>query len=207
MVSKISFVLLFGDILSLKNKKIPASIPLGLQSKALHENIEKMKAELIEFGPIQGAFSVYPSFYDFFDIHPNGVYFLDPSGNVIGGHTSKIIGWGRLKDEPTSKTDPPKDTEYWILQNTWGDKWGDKGFYRMAMTESEDLAKLTKSNAFVIEYNAMASKLAFDNQALTVTSPVKNPITRNVKKNLWFWIGLIVTSLLFLSIVIWLVIG
>jgi C1A family cysteine protease len=194
----------FDSVYLSTKESLPPAIPLGLQSKALHTNIDKMKENLMKFGPIQGAFSVYQSFYDFFDKHPTGVYFLDPVGEPLGGHTSKIIGWGTLTNEPTSKPNPPKGTEFWILQNTWGKDWGDKGFYRVAMTQARDLPVLTHSDAFVIEYNAMASNLAVSPD---VYSLVDNPIKpgKPVAKHLWFWLGLIFTLLILLGLVIWLV--
>lgn len=194
--------------LSLKNSTIPASSSLTLQDKDLLYNIEMMKGDLMAFGPIQGAFSVYQSFYDFFDKEPKGVYFMDPSSKPLGGHTSKIVGWGTLKDEPVSraKDEIKPGTQYWILQNTWGTEWGDEGFYKMAMTRPEDLEALTKAKAFVIEYNAMASLLSTEPALKLIgknSSPHENPKV-SFKRNIYFWCGVGLSILLLLGLFLWL---
>jgi aminopeptidase C len=39
-------------------------------------------------------------------------------------HTVFIIGWG-----------VQGDTKYWIAQNSWGDGWGEQGYFRIAEGE------------------------------------------------------------------------
>lgn len=132
-------------------KSIGKPINVSDQDSALHENIANMKRNIIKYGPIQGAFSVYKSFNSFFEKNPTGVYVLDPSGGLVGGHTSKIVGWG-----------VDNNKEYWILQNTWGNKWGDNGFYKMAFTTPDVLNKFSSDkykNVFVLEYNSISPNI------------------------------------------------
>jgi hypothetical protein len=35
-----------------------------------------------------------------------------------------IVGWG---------TDPDTDEQYWIVRNSWGQFWGEMGFFRIVM--------------------------------------------------------------------------
>jgi len=193
-----------ANVLSLQNSKIPSSVPLSAQDDALHENIRAMQTDLMANGPIQGAFSVYQSFYDFFDKNPTGVYKMQPEGKPLGGHTSKIVGWDVAQDD---RLGVPKGTPYWILQNTWGPKWGDKGFYKMAMTQASDLEALTKAKAFVIEYNAMASPLAMGASVKEMLSETPPTTPRRVSTPyVWFWVGLSLTAVLVIGLVIYLVV-
>ena len=42
--------------------------------------------------------------------------------NSLGGHSCDIIGWG--EDRIGDVLVP-----YWIARNSWGEGWGDKGFF------------------------------------------------------------------------------
>ena len=42
----------------------------------------------------------------------------------MGGHAVKIVGWGQ-----------EEGTEFWIVQNSWSENWGEKGFFRIAFGE------------------------------------------------------------------------
>lgn len=47
--------------------------------------------------------------------------------NVIKGcHIISVVGWG---EQIVNK----KKISYWIIRNSWGDSWGDKGYFKMAM--------------------------------------------------------------------------
>ena len=46
--------------------------------------------------------------------------------NIIGGHAMKVVGWGE-----TNTGD-----EYWWIENSWGNGWMDKGFYKQAMWDN-----------------------------------------------------------------------
>ena len=37
----------------------------------------------------------------------------------------KLIGWGN-----------DNGTAFWLAANTWGDNWGDKGYFKIALGES-----------------------------------------------------------------------
>ena len=75
-----------------------------------------MQVELMLNGP--GAIAVQPT-NDIF-AYSKGVY--RPSVNataLTSGHAMMLVGWG---------TD--NGTPYWIVQNSWGSGWGEKGFVR-----------------------------------------------------------------------------
>jgi hypothetical protein len=74
---------------------------------------EAIKAALIEYGPLVICFPVYEDFIDY----KNGVY-RHEWGNRIGGHLVALVGYD--------------DSEQcWIVKNSWGDQWGDQGWFKM----------------------------------------------------------------------------
>jgi hypothetical protein len=66
---------------------------------------------------------------------------IDKWGDVIGadkdtpyGHAVSIVGWGIENDVPNYGTLP-----YWIVRNSWGTDWADKGFFKIAMNNGSGL--------------------------------------------------------------------
>jgi cathepsin B len=82
--------------------------------------ITKAKEAIIKNGPIQAAFDV---FHDFFS-YKGGVYRATKKKRV-GRHVIKLIGWGTSDD----------GSEYWVAANSWGTKWGEDGFFKIAFGE------------------------------------------------------------------------
>lgn len=84
----------------------------------------RIMEDIYERGPVTIGFAVYQSFYDFFANNPKGVYsnLVRPQNDrPIGGHAVDIVGWGT--DE--------NGTFYWTMRNSWGESWGDLGFFKM----------------------------------------------------------------------------
>jgi cathepsin B len=77
-----------------------------------------IRNELYVWGPVASAFKVYPDFYTF--DAKNEIYEWNGEGEQVGGHAIEIVGWGIDNDKP-----------YWIIENSWGEEWGDKGFFKM----------------------------------------------------------------------------
>ncbi len=46
------------------------------------------------------------------------------TGSIEGGHAILLVGWKRINDE-----------DYWIILNSWGEEWGNKGFGYIPATE------------------------------------------------------------------------
>lgn len=82
---------------------------------SLANRTEEIKAELFHNGPIQASFMVYEDFkkYD------SGVY-SHKYGEIEGGHSVRVIGYGVEKGE-----------NYWLVANSWGEKWGDHGLVKI----------------------------------------------------------------------------
>ncbi len=79
--------------------------------------IAEMKEEIYRNGPITTRFEHFADF----NLYKSGVYQYQ-SGQYICGHVMKTIGWGKLDN-----------LDYWILANTYGAMWGEKGFVKFKM--------------------------------------------------------------------------
>lgn len=99
----------------------PITYYAGAFNGLAKRNVTLFQTELSNNGPLQACFTVYENFYSFFDAYPTGVY-SSSSGNVVGGHCVKLIGWGE------DSTAGP----YWLLANSWDYTWADNGYFRMS---------------------------------------------------------------------------
>jgi cathepsin L len=41
-------------------------------------------------------------------------------------------------------TDAETGLDYWLIKNAWSDKWGDKGFIKIAIVEGEGICGVQK---------------------------------------------------------------
>lgn len=82
---------------------------------------EKLKAVVAKFGPVSVAIDA-SSFW--FQLYRKGVYINKhcKSGENQLDHGVLVVGYG---------TDAKKG-DYWIVKNSWGPKWGESGYIRMA---------------------------------------------------------------------------
>lgn len=79
---------------------------------------------IIDGGPVDATFNVYTDFQKY----TNGIY-THKSGKYEGLHSVKIVGWGH--DDETGY-------DYWIVQNSWGEFWGDlNGFFKIRKGTNE----------------------------------------------------------------------
>lgn len=76
-----------------------------------------MKEWLATRGALLASISVYEDFF----AYASGVYH-HIAGDLDGGHCVAVIGY----DE---------DAQYWLARNTWGEGWGERGCFRIAVGE------------------------------------------------------------------------
>mmetsp|Transcript_72249 Transcript_72249/g.109063 ORF Transcript_72249/g.109063 Transcript_72249/m.109063 type:complete len:324 (+) Transcript_72249:2-973(+) len=77
--------------------------------------VEDIASEIAKNGPVEAAFTVYEDFVHY----KSGVY-KHTTGQALGGHAIKIIGFGEENGD-----------KYWLVQNSWTTKWGDNGLFKI----------------------------------------------------------------------------
>lgn len=82
---------------------------------------EDMALEIIENGSITSVMTVYEDFL----VYKKGIYH-HVTGKDLGRQALRIVGFGTqgLK-------------KFWVVANTWGAKWGENGFVRIARGHNE----------------------------------------------------------------------
>lgn len=71
-------------------------------------------AEVYTNGPVEVSFQVFEDFAHY----KSGVYQYI-SGDYLGGHAVKLIGWGTTDE----------GVDYWVLANSWNQQWGQDGYF------------------------------------------------------------------------------
>jgi len=86
---------------------------------------DEIKKEIMKHGPV---FSVAQVHVDFLT-YKSGIYQKgDDVPRFSGHHAVKIVGWG-----VETENDANRGEKYWIVQNSWGSDWGEKGYARIAV--------------------------------------------------------------------------
>lgn len=78
------------------------------------KSVQEIKTEIFTNGPVETGFLVYADFMSY----KSGIY-VKSSNQLMGGHAVKIVGWGT-----------ENGTDYWVVANSWGGKWGEAGHFR-----------------------------------------------------------------------------
>lgn len=90
-------------------------------------NEEVMKIALVHGGPVAVGFEVYPDF----QTYHGGIYQHTTVHRQIGGpfdpfeltnHAVLVVGYGK---------DAESGLPYWTVKNSWGEGWGEGGFFRI----------------------------------------------------------------------------
>eukprot|EP00118_Oscarella_pearsei_P009769 m.57060 g.57060 ORF g.57060 m.57060 type:complete len:328 (+) comp34681_c0_seq3:3-986(+) len=93
----------------------------GETAYLLEPDVETIQAEIMENGPVETSFWVYQDFVTY----KSGVY-QHVTGSFLGGHASRILGWGIDNDLP-----------YWLVANSWNPTWGDHGYFKILRGRNE----------------------------------------------------------------------
>jgi hypothetical protein len=138
----------------------PVSASIGYDGLNERNFASTIKKHIYSYGPVLGGFLVYKNFMSgsFTKMNKgiyleNGVYddgklyFADVVGdnsNYIGGHAVQIIGWGVAHDVVVDNEGTRKSVPYWECVNSWTEKWGDRGRFRMAMYPFNKMSQFDK---------------------------------------------------------------
>lgn len=128
------------------------------------DNVQRLiKEHIFTYGPVIGGFMTFKNFQSgAFAKTNNGVYLekgdylkrgpltfssinVDGS-NLSGGHAVAVIGWGVAKHTKVGNgPNDYADVPYWYCRNSWGTKWGEGGYFKMAMYPYNTIVQFTKT--------------------------------------------------------------
>jgi cathepsin B len=86
------------------------------------KNEYDIQRDIYHWGPCSTGLVIHE---DFLEWNGKGVYEWDKKSGVVGGHAVVLMGWG---EEGGKK--------YWIVRNSWGEDWGDKGYFKVLRGEN-----------------------------------------------------------------------
>merc|ERR1712039_143619 len=81
--------------------------------------VTNIQSAIMAGGPMEVAFTVYSDFENY----AGGIY-QHVSGESVGGHAVKVVGWG-----------VEGGVKYWKIANSWNPYWGEKGYFRIKFGE------------------------------------------------------------------------
>ncbi len=103
------------------------SVREQIQSYCVLFGEDDIKRDIIKSGPVVAASQVHVDFLTY----RSGVYSKgDDVPRFSGFQAVKIIGWGV---ESGSDNEPNKGNKYWLVQNSWGEDWGENGVAKISM--------------------------------------------------------------------------
>mmetsp|Transcript_17109 Transcript_17109/g.29049 ORF Transcript_17109/g.29049 Transcript_17109/m.29049 type:complete len:121 (-) Transcript_17109:47-409(-) len=77
-------------------------------------------AEIYARGPVKASINAGP-----IEAYNGGIIYDDPSlRNMTHNHGVSLVGWGH---------EASTDTQYWIVRNSWGQYWGELGYFRVEL--------------------------------------------------------------------------
>ena len=104
---------------SLKLTSFPNATVAEYGSYDLNDTVEMIMAEIYARGPVKAAVNGTAI------TEYQGGIINDPSfANMGHSHGVSLVGWG---------TDSSTDRKHWIVRNSWGQYWGEMGFFRVEM--------------------------------------------------------------------------
>ncbi|KAJ6404478.1 hypothetical protein OIU84_012626 [Salix udensis] len=104
------------------NKLWAESKHFSVNAYRIDSDPHNIMEEVSRNGPVEVSFTVYEDFAHY----KSGIY-KHITGDVMGGHAVKLIGWGTSDD----------GEDYWLLANQWNRGWGDDGYFKIKRGANE----------------------------------------------------------------------
>ncbi|XP_066149101.1 cathepsin B-like [Euwallacea fornicatus] len=82
---------------------------------------KQIQLEILKNGPVEATMDIYADFASY----QSGIY-QRISNDYLGGHAVRILGWG-VED----------DVKYWLVGNSWNERWGENGYFRIIRGRDE----------------------------------------------------------------------
>jgi len=82
-------------------------------------NEDDIKNMLYTYGPLSAAMNSHPLYYYVGGVFNPSFYTCNP---YAVNHGITIVGYGTTKS----------GLDYWVIKNSWGPNWGERGFFRLA---------------------------------------------------------------------------
>lgn len=86
---------------------------------------DDIKRDIMNYGPVVANIQIHVDFL----AYKTGIYRKGDGVARFSGFSSiKIIGWG---EDEIKKGEQSKGDKYWIVQNSWGEDWGENGYAKI----------------------------------------------------------------------------
>ncbi|MCG6551270.1 MAG: fibronectin type III domain-containing protein [Candidatus Magnetominusculus sp. LBB02] len=92
-------------------------------TSASASNVDTLRAALNTYGPIVITMAVYTDFF----YYTSGIY-SHTSGSLAGYHAILLVGYNDAEQS-------------FIVKNSWGSSWGEKGYFRIAYSETSSVTQ------------------------------------------------------------------
>lgn len=99
---------------------------------SVEKNLEKLKKALFKYGPLPTTMIVYQDFL----YYKSGVYYYT-RGEQVSAHAVLLVGYNDYG-------------RYFIVKNSWGEKWGENGYFRISYSELNSVVKFGESTVAYI---------------------------------------------------------
>lgn len=111
--------------------------------------------EALKKGPLVTTLTVYEDFL----VYSSGIY-KSVSKKSVGGHAVSLVGFNDQE-------------RYWIVRNSWGDDWGEKGFIRVSYDDKSGIADSTWSYKTKLEENYISIQSPIDHEYVSGSKNIK----------------------------------